>query len=147
MFVVKSFDSMVKNSYSFCADSVNIRIPGPPNLGRRDINLPSVSEQFTPPVIGGMNSVLMTLSNCLSWVLMFSIVLMKLVYVWILWGNQSTLLEVHITLFYTTHATLLSFGLFFSWIYFCLNVSDPITPPRCRWHSVVIFMFVSLKTD
>ena len=67
MFVVKSFDSMVKNSYSFCADSVNIRIPGPPNLGRRDINLPSVPEQFTPPVIGGMNSVLMTLSNCLSW--------------------------------------------------------------------------------
>ena len=68
---------MVENSYSFCADSENIGIPRPPNLGGRDIDLLSVSEQFIPPVIAGMNSVLMTSSNYLSWVLMFGIVLMK----------------------------------------------------------------------
>ena len=77
MFIVKSFDSMVENSYSFCADSENIRIPRPPNLGGRDIDLFSVSEQFIPPVVAGMNSVLITSSNCLSYVLMFGIVLMK----------------------------------------------------------------------
>ena len=32
-----------------------------------------------PPVIAGMNSVPMTSSNCLSWFLMFDIVLMKYV--------------------------------------------------------------------
>ena len=77
MFVVKSFDSMVENSYSSFAESENIGIPRPPNLGGRNINLLSVSEQFIPPVIAGMNSVLMTSSNCLSWVLMSGIVLVK----------------------------------------------------------------------
>ena len=71
MFVVKPFDSMVENSYSFCADSENIGIPRPLNLGGRDINLLSLSKQFIPPVIAGMNSVFMASSNCLSWVLMF----------------------------------------------------------------------------
>ena len=77
MFIVKSFDSMVENLCSFCADSENLWIPRPRNLGGRDINLLSVSEQFIPPVIAGMNSVLMASSNCFSWVLMFVIVLMK----------------------------------------------------------------------
>ena len=66
MLVIKSFDSMVQNSYSFCADTENIGIPRPPDVGGRDINLLSVSEQFIPPVIAGMNSVLMTSTNCLS---------------------------------------------------------------------------------
>ena len=73
MFVVKSFDNMVENSYSFCADSGDIGIPVPPNLGGMGINLLSVSEQFIPPVIAGMNSVLMASPNRLSWFLMFGI--------------------------------------------------------------------------
>ena len=68
---------MIENLYSFCADSQNVGIPRPPNLGGRDINLLSVSEHFIPPGIAGMNAVLMTSSNCLSWVLMFGIVRMK----------------------------------------------------------------------
>ena len=66
---------MIENSYSFWADSENIGIPRPPNLEGRDINLLSMSEKVIPPVIAGMNSVLMASSNWLSWVLMFDIVL------------------------------------------------------------------------
>ena len=81
MFVVKSFDSLVENSYSFCADSENIGIPPnigrPPKLERRDINFLPVPEQFIPLVITSINSVLMTSSNFLSWYLMFGIIVMK----------------------------------------------------------------------
>ena len=77
MFVAKSFDRMVENSYFFCKDSGNIGIPRPPNLRERSTNLLSMSEQFIPAVIAGMNSILMTSSNCLSWFLMFGIILIK----------------------------------------------------------------------
>ena len=105
---------MIENSYSFYAGSENIGIPRPPNLGGRDINLLAVSEQFIPLVIAGMSSVLMTSSNCLSWVLMFGIVLMKYI---VLCLNPlmkpEYAVEVHTTLFYTRHLTLSSIGLFF----------------------------------
>ena len=104
---MKSFDSMVENSYSFCADYENMGIPRSPNLGGRDINFLLMSEQFIPPVIAGMNSVLTTSTNCLSWFLMFGIVLMKYI------GLCLNLLEAHAMLFYTAHATLLSIDLFF----------------------------------
>ena len=67
-FVVKSFDSIVKSfdSYSFWADSENTGIPRPQNLGGRDINFLSMSEQFISLVIASMNSVLMTSCSCLS---------------------------------------------------------------------------------
>ena len=78
MSALKSFDSMVKNSHSFCIDSGNIGVPRHPNFGGEGgINRLSVSEQFIPPVITGMNSVLMRLSNFLSWFLMFHIALIK----------------------------------------------------------------------
>ena len=77
MCVVKSFDIMVENSYSFCTDSENIEISRPPKFGGRDINLLSLSEQFIPLAFAGTNSVLMTSSNCLRWFLMLDIVPMK----------------------------------------------------------------------
>ena len=66
MFVAESFNSMVENWSSFCAASENIGIPRPPNLGGRDINLLSMSEQFIRTVIAGKNSVFMTSSNSMS---------------------------------------------------------------------------------
>ena len=58
MFLVKCFVKSFENSYSFYAGSENIGIPRPLNLGRRDINLLSMSEQFMLPVIAGKYSVL-----------------------------------------------------------------------------------------
>ena len=69
MYVVKSFVKSFENSYSFYAGSENIGIPRPPNLGRRDINLLSMSEQFMPPVIAGKYSVLIISSNFFEFVL------------------------------------------------------------------------------
>ena len=139
MFVDKSFHSMVENSYSFCVGSENIGIPRPPNLGGRDINLLSVSDQFIPPVTAGINSVLITSSNCLSWVLMFGIVLMKYIG-WCLnplmkpeyaaWGSHRAILH-------STHNSFIHWSIF-SWTYFCLNVFDRSTASRCQWPSAVI---------
>ena len=57
---------MVENLYSLSAISENIVIPSPPNFrGKENIFL-SKSEQLTSPVVAGMNSVLTTLSSCLS---------------------------------------------------------------------------------
>ena len=53
MFAVKSFDSIP----SVQTDPENIGIPRPPNLGGRDINLLSMSEQSFSPVIAGKNCV------------------------------------------------------------------------------------------
>ena len=64
MFAFKPFDSMVENLYSFFADSENI--------GSKASKPWRKGHQWT-----GMNSVLMTSSNCLSWFLMFGIFLMK----------------------------------------------------------------------
>ena len=114
MLTVKSFDNMVKNSYFFCAGSENIEIPRSPNLGRRDINLFSESEHFTSPVIAGKNSVLITSPNCVSYFLLFGIILMKCIGLClILWRNQCILLGVHTTLYYTINATPSPIGPFF----------------------------------
>ena len=43
----------------------------------RDTDLLSMSEQFIPPFIAGKNSVLITSSNCWSWISMFGIILLK----------------------------------------------------------------------
>ena len=139
---------MVEKSYSLCADSENIWIPRSPNLGGRDINLLSMLEQFTRPVIAVMNSVLMTSSNCLSWFLMLGIVIMKYIGLclnplmkpgYAVWGSQ------HATLHNTRNLFIHWF--IFSRNYFYFNISDLITAQRCRWPSVVIYMFASLKTD
>ena len=139
---------MVENSYSFCADSENIWIPRSPNLGGRDINLLSMLEQFTRPAIAVMNSVLMTSSNCLSWFLMFGIVIMKYIGLclnplmkpgYAVSGSQHAILH-------NTRNSFIHLSIF-SWNYFYFNISDLITAQRCRWPSVVIYMFASLKTD
>ena len=88
-----------------------------------------MSKQFITPVTAGRNSILMTSSNCLSWFLMFGIVLMN-----------------YINLCLNTCNSFIYWSIF-SWTYFSLNVSNPTAPPIRRWPSVVIFMFVSLKTD
>ena len=104
--------------------------------------------QFFPTVIAGMNLVLMTSSNCLSWFLMFGIVLKKykglclnssMKQDYAAWGSHHAILH-------NTRNSFIDWTIF-SWTYFCLNISDPITAPRCHWPSVVVFMFVPLKTD
>ena len=126
MFVLKFFDGMVKNLYSFCADSENIGIPRPPNLGGRNSNLLSVLEQFIPTVIAGMNSVLMTSSNCLSWFLMFGIVVMKYISLYLnpLMKPEYAARGSHHAILHNTRNSFILLS------YFCLNVSDPLTAPR-----------------
>ena len=56
------------------------------------------------------------------------------VYVWILWWNQSMLLEVHITIFYTTHAVYLSVDIFlleriFAWMFLTHQMHQDVAEP------------------
>ena len=138
---------MVENSCSCCGDSENIGIPRPPNLWGRDINLLLMSEQFIPPVIAGMNSVLKTSSNCLSWFLMFGCPHEIYRFMFESFDETRSRRLRFIPRYFTQHTQL-----FYPLIYFFLNIFLPecFRPNNCTKMSltlIVIFILVSLKTD
>ena len=99
IFVVKSFDSMVENSYYFCSDSENIVIPRPPNLEGRDINLLSSQNSLSPQIL--LLWILFSWDYLIIWVRFWYSVLSSWsisLYVWIFWWNGFGIITVFLFL-------------------------------------------------
>lgn len=67
IFSSKSFDNICELSYAVSAILKKIEVPRPPNFAGRYISFLSVFEQFIPPVIAGINSVVIMSSNRMRW--------------------------------------------------------------------------------